>query len=80
MVADAIAAGRVPATLRAPLSRSVASLAGEITCVPSPPAPPPGKKPGHGPDKKHPHGPDKKHGPGHVKKRGPGHDGDGGGD
>jgi hypothetical protein len=76
MVADAIASGRVPATLRAPLSSSVASLADEITCVPLPPAPtggpPPGKKPGHGPDKKH--------GPGHDKKHGPGHDGDGGGD
>jgi hypothetical protein len=72
MVADAIAAGRVPARLQAPLSSSVASLADEITCVPSPPAPPPGKKPGHGPDKKH--------GPGHDKKHGPGRDGDGGGD
>jgi hypothetical protein len=75
MVADAIASGRVPATLRAPLSSSVASLADEITCVPLPPAPtggPSGEKPGHGPDKKHGHGPDKKHGPGH--------DGDGGGD
>jgi hypothetical protein len=77
MVANAIAAGRVPATLRAPLSSSVASLADEISCVPLPPAPaggpPPGKKPGHGPDKKKPgHGPDKKH---HH-----GHGGDGGGD
>jgi hypothetical protein len=80
MVADAIAAGRVPARLRAPLSSSVASLADEITCVPSPPAPPPGKKPGHGPDKKHDHGPDKKPGLGHDKKPGPGHDGAGGGD
>ena len=74
MLADAIASGRVPATLRAPLSSSVASLADKITCVPPPPAPtsgpPPGKKPGHGPDKRH--GPDKEHGPGH--------DGDGGGD
>ena len=74
MVADAIASGSVPATLRAPLSSSVVSLADEITCLPLPPAPtggpPPGKKPGHGPDKRH--GPDKEHGPGH--------DGDGGGD
>jgi hypothetical protein len=67
MVADAIASGRVPATLRAPLSSSVASLAEEITCVPAPPAPKTGP-----PDKKHVHGPDKKHG--HD------HDGDGGGD
>jgi hypothetical protein len=84
MVADAIASGSVPATLRAPLSSSVASLADEITCLPLPPAPtgkpPPGKKPGHGPDKKHGHGPDEKHGPGHDKKHGPGHDGNGGGD
>jgi hypothetical protein len=84
MVADAIASGRVPATLRAPLSSSVAALADEITCVPLPPAPPggppPGKKPGHGPDKKHDHGPGKEHGPGPDKKHGPGHDGDGGGD
>jgi|tagenome__1003787_1003787.scaffolds.fasta_scaffold19911708_2 hypothetical protein len=83
MVADAIDSGRVPVTLRAPLTSSVASLADEISCVPLPPAPtggPPGKKPGHGPDKKHDHGPGKDHGPGHDKKHGPGHDGDGGGD
>ena len=87
MVADAIASGRVPETLRAPLKSSVASLADEISCVPLPPAPPPGKKPGHGPDKKHDHGPDKRHDhgpgrdhrPGHDKKHGPGPHGDGGG-
>jgi hypothetical protein len=80
MVADAIASGRVPETLRAPLKSSVASLADEISCVPLPPAPSPSKKPGHGPDKKHDHGPGKDHGPGHDTKHGPGPDGDGGGD
>ena len=70
MVAGAIASGRVPATLRAPLSSSVASLAAEITCLPPAPKGPP--------DKKHGHGPDEKHGPG--KGHGDGRDGDGGGD
>jgi hypothetical protein len=57
MAASAIASGQVPATLRAPLSSSVASLVDEITCVPPPPGPgPPDKK--HGDDKKRGHGHD----------------------
>lgn len=35
-VANAVATGQVPAALRAPLSDSVASLVGEIRCVPPP--------------------------------------------
>jgi hypothetical protein len=69
-VADAVAAGQVPAGLRAPLSRSVASLAGEIACTPAPPPPgPPGHADKGKPKKKHGHD----HGPG-------GDQGDGGKD
>ena len=67
MVATAITSGRVPATLRAPLSSSAAALASEITCAPPPPAPTPGpprKHPDHGHDKKHGHGHDHEHGQG----------------
>ena len=67
-VASAVAAGQVPEALRAPLSRSVDSLAGEIACVPAPAA-----KPGTGP-KPGPPGQRKKH------DHGPGHDHGGGGD
>jgi len=73
-VAGAVAAGQVPAALRAPLSRSVDSLAGEITCVPAPAAKPGnGPKPDRGP-KPEPPGKPKKH------DHGPGHDHGNGGD
>jgi len=69
-VADAVAAGQVPAELRAPLSRSAAALAGEIACTPAPPRPGP---PAHAEKGK----PEKPHGHDHK----PGHDhGDGGKD
>ena len=73
-VASAVAAGQVPEALRAPLSRSVDSLAGEIACVPAPAAKPGnGPKPDRGP-KPGPPGQRKKH------DHGPGHDHGGGGD
>jgi hypothetical protein len=68
MVAEAVAAGQVPAALRRPLSASVDALAGEIACTPAPPA-----SPGPGMDK----GKDK--GAGHGDGKGHGHDHGGGG-
>ena len=73
MVAQAVAAGRVPAGLRQPLSSSAGALAGEIACTPAPPAPAPPGQDGPAKDK----GNDKGHGPGHGN--GKGHDHGGGG-
>ena len=66
-VAAAVAAGQVPVALRAPLSNSVRSLAGEIRCVGPPPVTPPS-------DHKHRHEGDK-----HGNGSGQGDGGDGGG-
>ena len=67
-IAGAVAAGQVPAALRAPLSQSADSLAAEIVCTPAPPSSGPPGQGGQGNGKKH----------GHDRKRG--HDHGGGGD
>jgi len=72
-VAAAVTSGQVPATLRAPLSDSVASLAGEIRCV----APPP---PAHRPRHHKPGDEGKGHGHGHGHGNGQGDGGDEGQD
>lgn len=81
MVGQAVSADQVPVRLRAALSRSTASLAGEITCTPAPPtAGPPADGNGQGEDR----GPGKDHKPGKHHRPGkdhrPGHDHEGGGE
>ena len=81
MISQAVSADQVPVRLRAALSRSAGSLAGEIVCAPAPTAAgPPADGNGQGEDQ----GPAKDHKPGKHHRPGkdhrPGHDHEGGGE